>query len=157
MSCKWPCFSAIMLRGHFLRCQGIDYWTPEAIWKVGRKYPKISVLNLMLQGTKCRTSLILHTVKRFYIVTFNQVSGQDIYLDAATANTTALNNSTTATNQAAGEGQPHNNLQPYLVCHYIIKYWTGIRQPAVLRALPSWCRRSPLFPIYTFHEKDVDK
>lgn len=31
-------------------------------------------------------------------------------------------NSTTATNQTSGGGQPHNNMPPYLVVHYIIKY-----------------------------------
>jgi microcystin-dependent protein len=34
---------------------------------------------------------------------------------------TATNQATTATNQNAGGGQAHNNLQPYLVVNYIIK------------------------------------
>jgi microcystin-dependent protein len=36
-------------------------------------------------------------------------------------NATATNQATTATNQNAGGGQAHNNLQPYLVVNYIIK------------------------------------
>jgi microcystin-dependent protein len=35
--------------------------------------------------------------------------------------TTATNKVTTATNQDAGGGQAHNNLQPYIVLNYIIK------------------------------------
>jgi len=35
---------------------------------------------------------------------------------------TATNNATTATNQAAGGGLEHNNIQPYLVTNYIIRY-----------------------------------
>lgn len=38
------------------------------------------------------------------------------------ANTTATNQATTATNQNTGGGQAHNNLQPYVVTNYIIKY-----------------------------------
>lgn len=36
--------------------------------------------------------------------------------------TTATNNPTTATNQNTGGGQPHNNMQPYLVTNYIIRH-----------------------------------
>ena len=36
-------------------------------------------------------------------------------------NTTATNQNTTAVNQNTGGGQPHNNLQPYVVVQYIIK------------------------------------
>ena len=36
-------------------------------------------------------------------------------------NATATNQSTTAVNQNTGGGQPHNNLQPYVVVQYIIK------------------------------------
>lgn len=39
----------------------------------------------------------------------------------AIQNTTATNQNTTAVNQNAGGGQPHNNLQPYVVVQYIIK------------------------------------
>jgi microcystin-dependent protein len=39
----------------------------------------------------------------------------------AIANATATNQNTTAVNQNAGGGQPHNNLQPYVVVQYIIK------------------------------------
>ena len=35
---------------------------------------------------------------------------------------TATNNATTATNQNTGGGGAHNNLQPYIVLNYIIKY-----------------------------------
>jgi microcystin-dependent protein len=35
--------------------------------------------------------------------------------------TTATNQATTATNQNTGGGEPHNNLQPYIVVNYIIK------------------------------------
>lgn len=40
---------------------------------------------------------------------------------ASNQNTTATNNAITATNQNTGGGQPHNNLQPYIVLNYIIK------------------------------------
>lgn len=36
--------------------------------------------------------------------------------------TTAVNRETTATNQNTGGGKAHNNLQPYIVMNYIIKY-----------------------------------
>ena len=67
--------------------------------------------NFMVQGTGA-----IHT--GYYI----QTSGQSIYLDASTTNSTASNNGITAANNAAGSGLAHNNLQPYLVCNYIIKY-----------------------------------
>ena len=38
------------------------------------------------------------------------------------AKTTATNQNTTATNQNTGGGLAHNNLQPYIVLNYIIKY-----------------------------------
>jgi len=41
---------------------------------------------------------------------------------ATNQNTTATNQNTTATNQNTGGGGAHNNLQPYLVLNYIIKY-----------------------------------
>lgn len=39
--------------------------------------------------------------------------------------TTATNQPTTATNQNTGGGQAHNNLQPYIVLNYIIKFSAG--------------------------------
>lgn len=39
--------------------------------------------------------------------------------------TTATNQATTATNQNTGGGGAHNNLQPYIVLNYIIKYSAG--------------------------------
>jgi microcystin-dependent protein len=44
------------------------------------------------------------------------------YSVPAVGSTTATNQPTTATNQNTGGGQPHNNLQPYIVTNYIIKY-----------------------------------
>lgn len=41
---------------------------------------------------------------------------------AINENTTAINKSTVATNQNTGGGKAHNNLQPYVVMNYIIKY-----------------------------------
>ena len=41
---------------------------------------------------------------------------------AINENTTAVNKSTIATNQNTGGGKAHNNLQPYVVMNYIIKY-----------------------------------
>ena len=40
-------------------------------------------------------------------------------------NATATNQATTATNQSTGGGGAHNNLQPYIVLNYIIKYSAG--------------------------------
>jgi microcystin-dependent protein len=40
----------------------------------------------------------------------------------AIQNNTATNNATTATNQNTGGGQSHNNLQPYIVTNYIIRF-----------------------------------
>ena len=52
--------------------------------------------------------------------------------ELATASSTATNNATTATNQATtatnqntGGGGAHNNLQPYIVLNYIIKFSAG--------------------------------
>jgi microcystin-dependent protein len=42
-----------------------------------------------------------------------------------TGYTTATNQAATATNQNAGSGQAHNNLQPYIVLNYIIKTSSG--------------------------------
>jgi len=36
-------------------------------------------------------------------------------------NATAVNQNATATNQSAGGGEAHYNLQPYVVCHFIVK------------------------------------
>jgi microcystin-dependent protein len=53
----------------------------------------------------------------------NAVGGTTIANRTATNNaTTATNQATTATNQNTGGGQAHNNLQPYIVTNYIIKY-----------------------------------
>lgn len=59
----------------------------------------------------------------------NVGDGTNINERSATAGTTATNNAATATNQDAtatnqntGGGAAHNNLQPYLVMNYIIKY-----------------------------------
>lgn len=38
------------------------------------------------------------------------------------ANATATNNPNTATNQNTGGGQSHNNLQPYIVMNYVIRF-----------------------------------
>lgn len=43
------------------------------------------------------------------------------WMSSCMSSATATNNATTATNQNTGGGQAHNNLQPYLVCNYIIK------------------------------------
>lgn len=44
------------------------------------------------------------------------------YTTATNQNTTPTNQNTTATNQSTGGGEAHNNLQPYIVLNYIIKY-----------------------------------
>jgi microcystin-dependent protein len=54
----------------------------------------------------------------------HNVNGNTASNNAATATNqaqTATNIATTATNQNTGGGQPHNNLQPYIVLNYIIK------------------------------------
>jgi microcystin-dependent protein len=44
---------------------------------------------------------------------------------ATNQSTTATNQATTATNQNTGGGEAHNNLQPYIVLNYIIKFSAG--------------------------------
>lgn len=72
-----------------------------------------------------------HTITLAESPAHNHINGTFQYLLESTGQNTAastdatageVNLSTKGQIQSAGGGQPHNNLQPYITMHYIIKY-----------------------------------
>lgn len=80
-----------------------------------------------LTGSARRTLASVNTgdnniVSRDATATNIQTSASNISTAAVNQAATAVNQATTAANQNTGGGDAHNNLQPYLIVNYIIKY-----------------------------------
>lgn len=81
-----------------------------------------------LRGTSApsaNTATVANTVSGYtsYAGTHNHlIAGDTFDATAINQNTTPTNQNTTPTNQNTGGGGAHNNLQPYIVLNYIIKY-----------------------------------
>jgi microcystin-dependent protein len=71
-------------------------------------------------GTDRTFGLSWHTDSGYWVGSGGSALNKEGY--TSIAGTTATNQATTATNQNSGTGNAHNNLQPFIVVQYIIKY-----------------------------------